>query len=121
MEDDWKLVKLGSEQFIYLTTKGRRTGRPHRVELWFAANAGKVYLSHEGDDTDWMKNMKRNPEVNFQIGKENFSGRGRFLQANNDESTPVKMALYEKYYGKAKKETVDDWFSLSKLIEIEPI
>ncbi len=119
MGNNQKLSRLGSEKFIYLTTKGRRTGRPHRVELWFATHDGKAYLSHEGNDTDWMKNMKHNPEVGFQIGKENFTGRGRFLQTNSGESTAGKTALYEKYYGKADKETIDDWFSLSTLIEIE--
>jgi hypothetical protein len=29
------------------------------------------------------------------------------------------VALYEKYYGKAGKETIEDWFSLSRLVAIE--
>ena len=51
---------IKDERFIYLTTIGRTSGKPHTVELWFAFSKGKIYLSHEGDlGTDWMKNIAR--------------------------------------------------------------
>jgi len=113
-----KLMKVRSQKFIHLTTKGRKTGRPHRVELWFAASDGKVFLSHEGKETDWMKNIKQNGEVSFEIGGENFTGKGHYIEKDQDEAWQCKVALYEKYYGKAAKAVIDDWFSLSKLIAI---
>jgi deazaflavin-dependent oxidoreductase (nitroreductase family) len=105
-------------KFIHLTTKGRKTGRPHSVELWFAVSDSKVFLSHEGKETDWMKNIKQNGEVSFEIGGEHFTGNGHYIE-NSDEARRCKVALYEKYYGKATKEIIDDWFSLSTLITIE--
>lgn len=111
-------MKVRSQKFIHLTTKGRKTGRPHSVELWFAASDGKVFLSHEGKETDWMKNIKQNGEVSFEIGGENFTGKGHYIE-EPDEAWLCKVALYEKYYGKATKEIIDDWFSLSTLIAIE--
>ena len=112
-------MKVKSQKFIHLTTKGRKTGRPHSVELWFAASDGKVFLSHEGKETDWMKNIKQKGEVSFEIGGENFTGTGHYINENSDEARLCKGALYEKYYGKATKEIIDDWFSLSTLIAIE--
>ena len=111
------LAKVRSQKFIHLTTKGRKTGRPHTVELWFATDEGKVYLSHEGEETDWMKNLKQNGEVSFEIGGEKFTGKGHYVE-NSDEAGRCKVTLYEKYYGKAEKAVIDDWFSLSKLIAI---
>jgi hypothetical protein len=32
-----------------------------------------------------------------------------------------KKALYEKYYGPASKEIIDDWFSLSQVIQMSPV
>ncbi len=43
---------LKNEKFIYLITKGRKSGKDHEVELWFALSDGKIYLSHEGKHTD---------------------------------------------------------------------
>ena len=89
------------------------------VELWFVADGGKVYLSHEGKETDWMKNLKQNGEVSFEIGGKNFTGKARYIQDHADEAWFGKVALYDKYYGKAAKEVIEDWFSLSRLIAIE--
>ena len=123
-----------SEQFIYLTTKGRVTGNNHTVGLWFAYGEGKVFISHEGEYTDWMKNIQNNPDVEFKIGSqynyklpydilpnlERLSGTSRIIINNSQEFEDGKYALYEKYYGKDSKEVVDDWFSLSTILVIIP-
>ena len=112
------LARVANGKLIHVTTLGRRTTKPHLVELWFAVNRGRVYLSHEGEETDWMKNIKKHGDVSFEIGGRNFTGTARLLE-NNTEAWEGKVALYEKYYGKALKETIEDWFSLSKLVLIE--
>src|SRR3972149_4706153 len=113
------LGKVVSQKFIHLTTRGRRSRKLHTVELWFAVENGKVYLSHEGEETDWMKNIKKNSQVSFEIGGKNFNGSARYLEDGTDEAWTGKLALYEKYYGKATKEVIEDWFSLSRLLVIE--
>lgn len=113
------LMEVASEKLIHLTTTGRKTGKPHTVELWFAAGEGGIYLSHEGEETDWMKNIRHNNRVSFAIGKRRFKGTARYLEDRSDEAEKAKAALYEKYYGKAKKEVIDDWFSLSRLLMID--
>ena len=36
--------RLADEDFAYLTTTGRRTGRDHTIEIWFGLGEGRVYL-----------------------------------------------------------------------------
>jgi len=92
-----ELADVRSAKFIHLTSTGRRTGKPHTVELWFAVNDGKVYLSHEGEETDWMRNIKKNARVVFEISGKNFAGKARYLNDLEDEAWTAKVALYEKY------------------------
>ena len=113
------LEEISSRKLTHLTTVGRRTGKPHTVELWFAVRDNKIYLSHEGEPTDWMKNITRNNRVSFEIDGKNFIGKARYLKNGTDEAEKAKVALYEKYYGKAAKEIIDDWFSLSRLVVVE--
>ena len=113
------LGKVAAQKFIHLTTRGRKSGNAHTVELWFAVRNGRVYLSHEGKETDWIKNIKRNGQVSFEIGGKNFSGRVRYLEHGTDDAWTGKVVLYEKYYGKATREVIQDWFSLSRLLVIE--
>jgi hypothetical protein len=78
-----------------------------------------MYLSHEGEETDWIKNIRKNEQVSFQIGRRKFKGKACHLK-EPAEAWAAKVALYEKYYGKASKEVIEDWFSLSRLFLIEP-
>ena len=113
------MEKVASEKLIHITTTGRKTRNPHTVELWFAVRKGKVYLSHEGSETDWMKNIENNDQILFEIGGKNFTGRARILENGTEEAWEAKVALYEKYYGKTSKEIIEDWFSLSRRVGIE--
>jgi len=88
------------------------------VELWFAVVDGKVYLSHEGRETDWMRNIRKDFNVSFEIGGMGFAGEARCLRSDDSEATKAKLALYTKYYGKAEEKTIEDWFSLSTMIVI---
>ena len=113
------MEKVASQKLIHLTTTGRKTRNPHIVELWFVFYNDKVYLSHEGSKTDWIKNIQNNDEVSFEIDGKSFNGRARILGKHARETWEAKVALYEKYYGKAADEIIEDWFSLSRLIAVE--
>jgi len=112
-----KIGRVEDEKYIYLTTIGRNTGRSHTVELWFAMAGGKIYLSHEGAYTDWMKNIIENNLVEYRIRDIHFKGRARIV-TGGDVFEIGKNALFIKYYGHASKEIIDDWFSMSTVTEI---
>jgi len=114
-----KIGRVEDEKYIYLTTIGRNSGRTHTVELWFAKVEGRIYLSHEGTYTDWMKNIIENNLVEYRIRDTHFKGRARILIGGHVFEIG-KVALYIKYYGHASKEIIDDWFSMSTVIEITP-
>ena len=114
------LEKVKGEKFIYLTTTGRKTGKPHTVELWFAVDNDRVFLSHEGAQTDWMKNFLKNSSVDVKIGNLKLAGKAGITPDRSDSREAGKKALYEKYYSPASKAVLDDWFELSKVIEIIP-
>lgn len=106
---------------LYLTTRGRKTGKPHTVEVWFAyaKESKKIYLSHEGKHPDWMKNLEKDGRVKVKIGSLEFGATAKLVKEG--ESLELgKKSLYEKYYHHASKEIIDDWFSLSTVVEMTP-
>jgi deazaflavin-dependent oxidoreductase (nitroreductase family) len=114
------LHAVSDEAHLYLTTTGRRTGHPHTVELWFAVAQNCVFLSHEGRYTDWMKNLRHDASVEFEVGHLTFQGRAAFV-ARPEDRNRGQAALYRKYYGDASAEVIDDWFSESTVVEIRCI
>jgi deazaflavin-dependent oxidoreductase (nitroreductase family) len=86
--------------FLYLTTKGRVTGLPRTVEIWFVEHAGRHFIvSERREDAGWVKNLLREPAVSFRIGK---SGPSREATAEivRDQETVAKVsALMDEKYG----------------------
>jgi deazaflavin-dependent oxidoreductase (nitroreductase family) len=97
-----RLSTLRTEQFCYLTTKGRKTGRPHTIEIWFAAAPGSttLYMLAGGrESSDWVKNMNNDPSVSVRIGSEVFRGRGRVITEQAEDRQARKLVV-AKYYGR---------------------
>jgi len=93
------LRELAGESFCYLTTTGRVTGRPHEIEIWFSLvpETRTLYmLSGGGDRSDWVRNLRRNPEVTVRIAEERFSGIAR-QAADAEEDELARRLLVEKY------------------------
>ena len=88
---------LAGEQFCYLTTTGRRTGKPHTIEIWFALEQSTLYLlSGGGDGSDWVKNLQWEPAASVRIGLLEVLGRARF-DLNPEEDELARNLLLEKY------------------------
>lgn len=90
------LYDLAEEDYCYLTTTGRVTGKPHTIEIWFALEGSTLYmLSGGGERADWVKNIRRSPEATVRVRGSEFQGRGRFVDGMEDEL--ARRLLFEKY------------------------
>jgi deazaflavin-dependent oxidoreductase (nitroreductase family) len=88
---------FAGEQYCYLTTRGRVTGRPHRIEIWFALAGDTVYLLSGGRDrSDWVKNLRRSPEVTVELGPHAFPGRARIVD-DPAEDEQARTLVHDKY------------------------
>jgi len=93
------LRALAGEDFCYLTTTGRVTGRPHEIEIWFALIPGAhtlYMLSGGGDRSDWVMNLRRSPDVEVRIAGERLGGRAREAK-DAEEDELARRLLVEKY------------------------
>jgi deazaflavin-dependent oxidoreductase (nitroreductase family) len=92
-----ELGALAGEEYCYLTTTGRVTGRPHTIEIWFATDGHTLYMLSDGRGrSDWVKNLKRTPEVTVRIADERYEGRARIVE-EGEEDELARSLLIEKY------------------------
>jgi deazaflavin-dependent oxidoreductase (nitroreductase family) len=85
--------------FLYLTTRGWKSGRPHQIEIWFVALAGRFYLiSEQGVRAHWVQNLIRSPEVTFLVGGRQYDGSARTLESGED--APLKRRVQDLFQAK---------------------
>jgi deazaflavin-dependent oxidoreductase (nitroreductase family) len=88
---------LAGEDFCYLTTVGRVSGTPHEIEIWFAIENNSLYMLSGGRDrSDWVKNLRRNPEVTVRLAGEYFEGYARLVESEEEDEL-ARSLLVEKY------------------------
>ena len=95
--------------FAYLTTKGRRSGREHTVELWFGVRGDTLYfLSGGGARADWMRNAWADPAVCVRLGRTTLDGRARRV-TDPEEELAARRALAAKYEGWESGKRLSSW------------
>ncbi len=87
--------------FLYLTTKGRRSGRPREIEIWFTERNGRYYvIAEHGTRAQWVRNILADPAVSFRVGKSNFDGHARVVDGGDDSDLKGAIQqLSETKYG----------------------
>ena len=114
------LPQLAKEEYCYLTTKGRKTGKPHEIEIWFSVVDNTVYLlSGGGGESDWVKNLRANPEVTLRIGKYIFTATARIVQNIQEEST-VRPLMAAKYQEWTEGRELSEWARDALVVGIDP-
>ena len=89
---------IPSTAFCYLTTTGRRTGRPHTIEIWFVAEGGTVHLMAGGrHSADWVRNLEADPAVHLRVGEEEWPGRARVVAEGTAEDGGARRRMLAKY------------------------
>lgn len=113
------LSRLKSEDYCYLTTKGRVSGRLHEIEIWFGIQNNTLYLlSGGGDRSDWVKNLRANSSATVRIAQHTFTGQAR-LVSDTQEDTLARHMLAAKYQGWRAGRPLSDWARTALVVAID--
>jgi deazaflavin-dependent oxidoreductase (nitroreductase family) len=112
---------LADLEYAYLTTTGRSSGRPHRIEIWFAMHAGVVYLLAGGrDGSDWVRNLLASSEVTIEIGGRAQKAHARALDPGTTEDATARRLLLDKY-SRDDPGGLAGWGRTSLAIAVDPL
>lgn len=99
---------MKADDFCYVATRGRVTGRPHEIEIWYARDGDTLYLlSGGGDTSDWVRNVKASSHVTVRVGIAVHDATARVVTDPAEESK-ARILVYEKYQPRYSG-SLDDW------------
>ena len=92
---------MAPDDYCYLTTTGRKSGRPHRIEIWYADDAEgdrrTLYLlAGGGRSSDWVRNLLADPVVLVEVDGESRPANARLIE-DADEDERARSLVFDKY------------------------
>jgi deazaflavin-dependent oxidoreductase (nitroreductase family) len=112
------LSTLAQEDYCYLTTMGRVSGRPHEIEIWFGVKNNTLYLLSGSEKSDWVKNLLKDSTVTVRITKHNFTGIARVVK-DQEEELRARYLVAEKYQEWEEGKTLSAWARTALPIAID--
>jgi deazaflavin-dependent oxidoreductase (nitroreductase family) len=95
-----KTNNFDREQYLYLTTRGRRSGLPRQIEIWFTHRQGRFYLIAEYATSKWLQNLRAHPDAQVRVGEKNFATSARFVSSEAEPELHQAVSdLSRKKYG----------------------
>jgi len=93
--DQDTIDRLAETFTIDITTIGRRSGRPVRIEIWWLHLDGRFFITGTSGPRHWLANLRADPTIVVHALGQDFTGtvevvdepdtRRRVFQASNAE------------------------------------
>lgn len=106
---------LAHDRVVDITTTGRRSGQPRRIEIWMFNVGGSLYISGWPGPRDWYANILAAPELTLHLKE---SAHADLPARARPVTEPAERRAIIEQFGGALGGT-DDMVAGSPLIEVE--
>ncbi|MCJ7725023.1 MAG: nitroreductase family deazaflavin-dependent oxidoreductase, partial [Acidimicrobiia bacterium] len=115
--DDTIRRALEADRTIDITTIGRTSGTPRRLEIWFHQVEGKIFITGTPGRRDWYANLMAEPWFTFHL-KETVEADLKALAAPVADPATRRRVLGEITRRVGATDPLDQWVEHSPLVEV---
>jgi len=94
---------LKTDKVIDITITGKKSGKPHRIEIWFHNIDDRIYITGSPGTRDWYANIFVNPELIFHLKESaevDLSAKAIPITKKQDRQTFFsKLVKINTYFG----------------------
>jgi len=110
---------LENDRTIDITTTGRKSGEPRRIEIWMHHFDGHTYISGSPGTRGWYANLRANPEFTFHLKGSVQADLPAVAQPITDEAE--RREVITRIFGGTGRsaDEIEAWVSGSPLVEVE--
>jgi len=110
---------LADDLVIDITTIGRHSGEPKRLEIWFHNVDDRYYITGRPGPRSWYANVVANPAITFHFKESteaDLEGTARAITDPDEKRTVFLSARKLSEY--INEDNVQQWVDGSPLIEV---
>ena len=113
----WQAVQQGLTCDI--TTIGRKSGQPRRIEIWYFVIEGQVYLSGTPGSRDWYANLVEHPACTFHVKEGAYADLPASARPITDTATRRRI-MQQIMEGNSyfRGGDLNEWIERSPLVQI---
>ena len=110
---------LDQDETIDITTIGRNSGQPRRIEIWFRRVNGRTYITGTPGARDWYANMLANPQFTFHLKESvtaDLPAEARPIIDGDERRAILSAPVMQWYHNQVN--SIDDLITGSPLVEV---
>lgn len=106
---------LDQQMTVEITTIGRRTGHPRRIETWRYRAHGRYWLTGSPGARDWYANLLAHPAFTLHLRDRDLQAHGRAVTDPQERARVFAEIVPSLDWAGS----LADWMAGSPLVEIE--
>lgn len=106
---------LERQMTVEITTVGRRSGQPRRMETWRYRANGRYWLTGSPGRRDWYANLVAHPEFTLHLEGRDLLVRGRAVTDPQERARVFGEIVPDLDWA----DSLESWIEGSPLVEIE--
>ena len=109
---------LTTDNVIDITTNGRKSGEPRRIEIWFHYLDGRVFITGSPGKRNWYANLVAAPHFTFHLKQSVKADLAATATPITDANQ--KRAILTPILAKLKRShELADWVARSPLVAVQ--
>ena len=118
--DESIVQALNKDRLIDITTIGRKTGQPHRIEIGFHYLAGEVFIAGTPGPRSWLANLIASPEFTFHVkGSIQADLPAKATQINVESKRREIFTMISERGRTRAPIDIEAWVAGSALVQVE--
>ena len=105
-----------------ITTTGRASGKPRRIEIWYFMVDARVYITGTPGPRDWYANLLTQPRMIFHVkegAQADLPARAIPIADAAERRRILGAVMRNNSWFRAQSYDLDAWVAESPLVEVE--
>ena len=115
----WRALERGLTCDI--TTTGRRSGLPRRLEIWYFLVDGQVSLTGTPGPRDWLANLRADPRLTFHVkqgASADLAARAVVVDDPAERRRVMGAVMARNGWFRAQRFDLEAWVAGSPLVAV---